>query len=223
MRIMILFSLLLLSMPVFAQLYGERICNQSNYTCYKVKSGDSWNNLFPNVRERDLTRRLNRMNIPIRRGMIIAIPKNFNGLDAMDLSPFPHHAPPSGTNIIKVDQSELAWGAYDASGRLLKWGPISGGKNYCADVKRGCRTINGDFQIYRRQGAGCRSSKYPRPNGGAKMPYCMHFYRGYALHGSSTVPGQHASHGCIRLFIEDAKWLNQNFIAVGRTKVKIVR
>ena len=46
------------------------------------------------------------------------------------------------------------------------------------------------------------------------MPYCMHFFRGYALHGSSTVPGYRASHGCIRMFIEDARWLNEEFIDI---------
>ena len=34
----------------------------------------------------------------------------------------------------------------------------------------------------------------------------------YALHGSFTVPGHRDSHGCIRLFTEDAKWLNKEFI-----------
>ena len=48
------------------------------------------------------------------------------------------------------------------------------------------------------------------------MPYCMHFFRGYALHGSEVVPGFRDSHGCVRLFIEDAKWLNEEFIIVPR-------
>jgi lipoprotein-anchoring transpeptidase ErfK/SrfK len=60
------------------------------------------------------------------------------------------------------------------------------------------------------------STAFPRRadgfHGGAPMPYCMHFYRGYALHGSTTVPGYRASHGCIRMFIEDARWLNEEFI-----------
>ena len=46
------------------------------------------------------------------------------------------------------------------------------------------------------------------------MPYCMHFFRGYALHGSRTVPGYADSHGCVRMFIEDARWLNEEFIDV---------
>ena len=44
------------------------------------------------------------------------------------------------------------------------------------------------------------------------MPYCMHFWRGIALHGSEEVPGYSASHGCVRLFIQDARWLNEEFV-----------
>ncbi len=215
--------LMLITFPAFAHLYGEKICKKPENTCYKAKAGDSWNSLFQNERERDLVKRLNRMNVTLRRGNIIAIPKNLRSTDIMDISPFPHHGAPSKSGTIVVNQSELAWGAYNASGKLVKWGPMSGGKNYCPDVKRGCRTISGAFTIYRSQGEGCRSSKYPRPNGGARMPYCMHFYKGYALHGSTSVPGHHASHGCVRMFIEDAKWLNHNFIKVGATKVKVNR
>lgn len=60
------------------------------------------------------------------------------------------------------------------------------------------------------------STVFPRRadgnDGGALMPYCMHFFRGYALHGSYDVPGFRASHGCVRMFIEDARWLNEEFI-----------
>jgi lipoprotein-anchoring transpeptidase ErfK/SrfK len=42
----------------------------------------------------------------------------------------------------------------------------------------------------------------------------MHYFRGYALHGSSSVPGYRASHGCVRMFIEDARWLNEEFVTI---------
>ena len=44
------------------------------------------------------------------------------------------------------------------------------------------------------------------------MPYCMYFHKGVALHGSEDIPGYRASHGCIRMFTRDAKWLNENFV-----------
>lgn len=219
--IFIIFCSLFWCLSAHAQTYGQRICKHSPYYCYQVKPGDSWNNLFPYYEGQDLVRRLNRMNVPLRPGMVIAIPKDLRSLDKMDISPFPSRMSPSNTSVIRVNQSELAWGAYDPSGRLVNWGPISGGKSYCSDVKRGCRTITGNFTIYKKQGPGCISHKFPLPRGGAKMPYCMHFHKGYALHGSSTVPGRHDSHGCVRLFIEDAQWLNHNFIRVGSTRVLI--
>jgi len=108
----------------------------------------------------------------------------------------------------------LTWKAYE-NGRLVKSGRASGGKGYCPDVRRRCRTPVGHFRVNAKRGAGCKSSKYPLPRGGAKMPYCMFFYRGYAIHGSNNVPNHNASHGCIRVHPPAAKWLNHNFLRMG--------
>lgn len=136
-----------------------------------------------------------------------------------EYAPFPSKI--SSGNLIKVDLGKLAWGAYDDQGNLVKWGRASGGKSYCKDIRRGCRTITGTYTIYSKKGSGCRSSRFPLPRGGAPMPYCMHFYKGYAMHGSNSVPHYNASHGCVRLVPEDARWLNQNFVRVGSTRVSI--
>jgi L,D-transpeptidase ErfK/SrfK len=98
---------------------------------------------------------------------------------------------------------------------------MSGGQSYCRDLKRGCRTPAGRFTIYRKQAADCVSKKFPLGEGGAKMPYCMFCSAGYAVHGSYAVPGHHASHGCVRIFVEDAKWLYRAFVTVGETQVWI--
>lgn len=136
-----------------------------------------------------------------------------------DRVPFP--AKIGSTNIIKVDLGKLAWGAYNDQGDLVKWGPASGGKNYCPDIHRGCKTITGTYTIYKKQGPSCKSSRFPvKTHGGAPMPYCMHFKGGYALHGGN-VPNYNASHGCVRLLFQDAQWLNQNFVRVGSTRVSI--
>ena len=50
----------------------------------------------------------------------------------------------------------------------------------------------------------------------------MFFYGGYALHASPVVPGYNDSHGCIRLFYEDAKWLNKQFIETGENKTSVI-
>lgn len=94
----------------------------------------------------------------------------------------------------------------------MKWGPISSGKDYCSDIGRSCKIKTGIFYVFNKQDKRCKSRVFPVGRGGAKMPYCMFYYKGYALHGSHEVPGYRASHGCVRLFTRDAKWLNQNFV-----------
>lgn len=201
--------------------YGQKLCKSNdNYTCHKVQKGETWASLFPDAEEEDTARRINRMNIELSRGMIIAIPKD-GSMSVMEASPFPRQIEPSPTSRIIFDKSDLAWGAYDPNGNLVKWGPAAGGKDYCPDVGRSCKTVTGTFTVYSKRGAGCSSSKYPIGKGGAPMPYCMFFHGGYALHGSPTVPGYHASHGCVRLFNEDAEWLNQEFVDIGSTKVTV--
>lgn len=204
----------------YAYSFGDRYCNQKGYHCISVKKNQSWHALFKNEQERDLVMRLNRMNTALRPGMRIAIPDNLS-VSLIDISPLPHEITAPGVNTIVVNQQELAWGAYDPNGKLLKWGPISGGRSYCPDIKSSCRTINGTYTVYTKRGSDCTSKKFPIGKGGAKMPYCMFFKGGYALHGSSAVPGYHASHGCVRMLTSDAKWLNQNFVKVGSTRVVV--
>jgi L,D-transpeptidase ErfK/SrfK len=206
--------LLLFSSTVNAQSFGAKLCKSNNetYSCYKVKHGDTWAKLFPDEDERDLVTRVNRTNNRLYSGMVIAIPKNLQDTDMLDYAPFSAQRESSGNKLILVSLEKLAFGAYDANGNLEYWGPISGGKGYCPDLGRGCHTAKGSFEIYRKLGAGCVSSKFPIGRGGAPMPYCMFFHGGFALHGSYDIPGYNASHGCVRLFVKDAKWLNQEFV-----------
>lgn len=196
------------------------LCQDSNYTCYKVKKGDTWEKLFPDPAQRNVVMRVNRMNITLNtlRNMQsnarIAIPKNLHDTNIMNYSPLPKQISAPGGKMIFVSLNEkvLAWGAYNAQGSLQAWGPVSGGRGWCPDMKQACHTKLGKFTIYREQGAFCKSSKFPIGHGGAPMPYCMYFHGGFALHGSYTVPGFNDSHGCIRLLIPDAEWLNKDFV-----------
>lgn len=208
------------SVAAHAKSYGAKICDAPEYTCHKVKKGETWEKLFPNEEQRLTARKINRMNIKLRTGMTIAIPKEF-GDSFMDHAPFPYRTAASGDKFIYVSLPDLAFAAYDENGKLKYWGPVSGGKNYCSDVGRGCRTPQGDFAIYTKRGAGCKSSKFPIGRGGAPMPYCMFFKGGYAMHGSYTVPGYNDSHGCVRLFIDDAKWLNTIFTN-GESRIPVI-
>src|SRR5688572_10244222 len=91
----------------------------------------------------------------------------------------------------------LTWKAV-SNGKVIKTGRASGGRTYCSDLKRSCRTPTGSFYIQSKRGADCRSPRYPVRKGGAKMPYCMFYSQYYAIHGSYDVPNYNASHGCIR-------------------------
>lgn len=200
--------------------YGAIICKEAGYTCYKVKKGDTWEKLFPDADARDVVKRLNRVNMRLRRGWTIAVPVNLEGMTHFDVSPFPLKVNPTGRKTIIVDLRKLAWGAYDEDGNLIHWGPASGGQGWCGDVGKPCRTHTGNYSVVRKQDYNCTSSKFPLPYGGAAMPYCMHYYRGFAMHGSFEVPGYNASHGCVRMFINDARWLNYDFTDYG-TKVTV--
>lgn len=207
-----------------SQSFGSRLCaNDSRYSCYTVKSGETWQKLFPNADRRDLVKRINRINIHLYPGMRIAVPKNTHSTDMLDYAPLSRQISPPGEKIIlvSINPNQLVFGAYSAQGTLEYWGPVSGGRGYCPDIGRGCRTATGTYAIYNKGGAGCKSTKYPVGRGGAPMPYCMFFHGGFAMHGSYDVPGYNASHGCLRMFINDAQWLNQNFTR-GEGRVPVI-
>lgn len=113
------------------------------------------------------------------------------------------------------DPSSLRWFAYNNSGQLLNSGRASGGRHYCPDVKRACRTPVGIFRVYHKGSADCKSSKFPLGRGGAPMGYCMFFHKGYAIHSSNDVPDHNASHGCIRVEHGAAQWLSKSFMRHG--------
>lgn len=136
----------------------------------------------------------------------------------LERAPFPKTS--SDKNLVKVDLGKRAWGAYDSNGNLIKWGSASGGQAYCADIGKSCKTVTGTFTFYSKKGPNHKSNQFPVPKGGAPMPYCMHFQGGYALHGGN-VPDFNASHGCIRVPVREAQWLNQNFVDVGKTRISI--
>lgn len=192
--------------------FGEHLCDDNaQFHCYKTHHGDTWWKLFPNSKERDIVMRINRMNTALYPGIILAIPNSKEDTDMMDYTPLARQIDPPGEKVIYVSLNREAFGAYDADGNLVYWGPVSSARGYCPDVHRGCHTPTGHFEIESKEGSGCYSTKFPVGRGGAPMPYCMYFHRGFALHGSYEVPGYNDSHGCIRLFVNDARWLNENF------------
>jgi len=131
---------------------------------------------------------------------------------------FPAKRSATGRNVFIFDPRRVRWAAYDKNGNLVKTGAASGGKNYCRDLHRRCHTPAGVYSVYAKQGASCKSSKFPIGKGGAPMPYCMFFRGGYAIHGSYHVPNYNASHGCIRVHPSAVKWLYK-FLHYGSTVI----
>ena len=126
----------------------------------------------------------------------------------------------AANNEFVFNPRSLQWKAINANGKVVRTGHGSGGRGYCPDIRRSCRTPTGTYSVISKSGPSCRSTRYPVGRGGAPMPYCMFFSKYYAIHGSPDVPHRNASHGCIRVVPSDARWLNQNFVHVG-TKVVV--
>lgn len=193
--------------------YTSKLCKYEGFECVKVKRGQSWESMFPDAHDRGIVMRLNRMNTQIWPGMRIAVPDNLTDADIMDFSPFPKKIPSPNEKLILVDPNVVAWGAYDSDGTLVRWGPASAGRDYCNDVDMPCQTKAGEFRVFSLGSSDCYSTKFPLPDGGAPMPYCMYFNNGQALHGKpSGLPGYNDSHGCVRMYVSDAEWLRYDFI-----------
>lgn len=123
--------------------------------------------------------------------------------------------------VLIVDLNSKTWTAM-LDGKAIKSGEAIGGRNKCREnPKRSCRTPVGEFKVYVKYGYSYRSGAYPvdcedRKKCGARMYYAAFFHRsGYAIHGSDMMVGRNVSHGCVRIFKKDAKWLNQHFLDIG--------
>ncbi len=123
---------------------------------------------------------------------------------------------------VYIDPNVHAWGAYGSDGTLVKAGIVTAGSDYCPDLGRKCHTATGSFRVYSLGSPNCKSTIYPKPKGGAPMPYCMFFHGNLAMHGTygNGVAEANLSHGCVRLRVSDAEWLRYNFVNVG-TKVVV--
>lgn len=136
---------------------------------------------------------------------------------------FPKKISSAGEKRFIFDPKVAAWAAYDAEGNRLLTGGASGGKDFCEDIGEPCRTISGTFRVFEKKDLDCQSHTYPidSEGGGAKMPYCMYFYRGFTIHAAFEVPSYNSSHGCVRVLPSAAKWLNEEFIDIG-TQVTVL-
>ncbi|MDP8937085.1 MAG: L,D-transpeptidase family protein [Actinomycetota bacterium] len=105
--------------------------------------------------------------------------------------PSPLH-PGGGANRVEIDLTRQILMVYegDSLARVL---PVSSGT---ADTP----TPTGSYTIYRRV-SGWETSPLGR------LYNSQYFVGGYAIHGSLSVPGHPASHGCVRIPMRAADWL----------------
>ena len=221
---------------------GYKLCQERIFDCIIIKEKiiqekhrkkiikknvpETWEELFPNEEYRTFIMKLNRLNIPLKKGMPIALPKEKNKQLA-DFSPFLPWINPPKEKILIFNPKLLAWAAYLPNGKLLRWGPALGGMDRCPDTWRKCRTIVGNWRIVKKGDGDSRSHIYPigcgrKNNPCAPMPWFSQFeIHGYGFHGSSKMVGKHASHGCVRVFTDDAKWINQNFAEIGTKTITL--
>jgi hypothetical protein len=57
---------------------------------------------------------------------------------------FPTHRQATGNKVFIFDPNYHAWAAYDAHGNRVNTGTASGGKLYCGDLNRACKTVSED-------------------------------------------------------------------------------
>nr|AAD41585.1 EnhA [Legionella pneumophila 130b] len=129
--------------------YGTALCAYPQYECIKVTGGQSWEKLFPDPVQRDIVQRVNRTYNYLWSGREIAVPKNLANINIFDVSPFPLKIQSENEKQIIVDQEKLAWGAYDAQGNLVWWGPISSGSDKCSDSNKDLSYFDRNFPCIR--------------------------------------------------------------------------
>jgi L,D-transpeptidase ErfK/SrfK len=204
--------------------YGELLCSDRQYFCITISRGETWKKLFPDPSQRNLVQHLNRINISLRPGMTLAIPHKLDQLHFMDLTPFAKNIAAPNEKILIFDPDILAFAAYNPKGELVYWGAASGGKSWCPDTQKPCPTQAGEFYIHHTRGADCISKQFPldKTKPRAKIPYCLFFNGGVGFHGSETLPGFNDSHGCVRIFPEDSKWIYTEFMSSPRERMKVI-
>ena len=196
--------------------YGISFCHNPDFYCRRVHEGDTWELLFPKKSEREFVMRLNRTSVPLRYRSFVIIPKNKTDRDFAHYTSFPEHRDTHHKRLLAINLEKFDFAAYDKSGALIFSGPVSGGKVWCDDTKESCATAMGDYHVFKIKDDKCTSGTYPlTTKGGAPMPYCMYYYKGFAIHGSTLSGFINRSRGCVRLFDADAKWLNEHFVKLG--------
>jgi L,D-transpeptidase ErfK/SrfK len=203
--------------------YIKSMCHLPGLHCVKIDPREIWVDIFPKPNVQHTMMRLDRTNVALFYRNWLVVPTDWHNLHDWDFSPMPLYRNTHHHRLVVVNLHKFAFGAYDEHGHLLRWGPASSGAKICPENSaRSCLTPHGSFRVFKIGGKNCISNTYPlSTKGGAPMPYCMFFHSGFAMHASTLMGFKNMSSGCVRLFIDDAKWLNNNFVTVG-TQVDVI-
>ena len=120
-----------------------------------------------------------------------------------------------GATRIEIDMNRQVL-FYWRDGALLRVLPVSTGtgRRYCEEGSCGVAvTPSGSFRIERRI-----RGKHKSPLGLLYDP--LYFTGGYAIHGSPSVPGYPASHGCVRIPLHVSGWFYDS--VPNRTPVYVI-
>ncbi|MDX1544947.1 MAG: L,D-transpeptidase family protein [Christiangramia sp.] len=170
-----------------------------NYKLDSLVSKADIDSLFNNYNEDQLKTvlALNRMEKRrIRPNKSIVIPECASA-EFNTYSPFPQdvYFLKCIPKTVLISQRVQAFGLYE-HGELVKWGPVSTGK-------RSTRTPNGlNYGNYKAK------RKISTVDESWIMPYYFNFmnFEGIGVH-QYALPGYPASHGCVRLYMEDARYI----------------
>ncbi len=149
------------------------------------------------ARELELLEKLNRADVEhLARLDTLVLPDRWDR-DPLDYSPLPREVAELDTvaRALVVHQPTQVFGAYE-DGRLVRWGPVSTGR-------REHPTPSGRFHLtWRSEG---RHSTV-NPEWYLEWYYNFHNERGLSFH-QYALPGEPASHACVRLLERDARWI----------------
>jgi L,D-transpeptidase ErfK/SrfK len=203
--------------------FAATACQQqldTAWRCLEVGPGERWTNLFPDPKRRMVVQMYNRQNRPLRAGQKLILPPESSRW--LELSPVPQQltelTADDHNDLVVFDPKQLAWAHY-VNGRLKLWGPAVGGKSWCPDVRRSCRTKVGTFYFTEAASPERRSSSYPKKcqSGEVKCAAMAYFIRftnwGQGIHRRS-MSGANASHGCIGVFEAHAQYINNHVRSV---------
>ena len=144
----------------------------------------------------DTVLRLNRIDSQyLVQGSTLTIPQNMS--DFMALSPFPTNLPlaQSIPKLMLVSQRVQAFGVYE-NGVLVRWGPVSTGKESTPTANR----------LYFTNWKGKLIHSSVNDEWILKWDFNLDNKLGISMH-QYEMPGYPASHSCIRLSAVDAQWL----------------